>query len=47
MTGRILEYRDVPASTEIRTQVCVIGSGCGGATLALALAEAGVDVVIL
>jgi choline dehydrogenase-like flavoprotein len=47
MSGRIYEYRDVSASQEIVTDVCIIGSGCGGATLAFKLTEAGVDVVIL
>lgn len=33
--------------TGVRTQVCVVGSGFAGATVAVALAGAGVDVVVL
>lgn len=47
MTGRIFEYRDLTTSADVSTEVCVIGSGCGGATVAMRLAEMGHDVVIL
>jgi choline dehydrogenase-like flavoprotein len=47
MSGRIYEYRDLAGSETIRAEVCIIGSGCGGATLAKRLAELGRDVVIL
>lgn len=43
----IHEWRAYTQDTTLRAKVCVIGSGCGGATLAKKLAEAGVDVVIV
>ncbi|MEQ1439496.1 GMC family oxidoreductase [Fontimonas sp. SYSU GA230001] len=45
--GRIYQWSDLTQSQTIRAEVCVIGSGCGGATVAKKLAEAGRDVVIL
>jgi choline dehydrogenase-like flavoprotein len=45
--GRIYEWKDVTASQTVTTEVCVIGSGCGGATVAKKLAELGHEVVIL
>ena len=47
MSGRIFEFRDLTADAAISADVCVIGSGCGGATVAHKLAERGVDVVVL
>lgn len=47
MSGRIYQWGDLKESQTIRADVCVIGSGCGGATVAKKLAEAGRDVVIL
>ena len=47
MTGKIYEFRDLTESATISTEVCVIGSGCGGATVAKRLAERGHDVVVL
>ena len=35
------------SSDTITAEVCVIGSGCGGATLAYKLAEAGIDTVVI
>jgi choline dehydrogenase-like flavoprotein len=45
MTGRILAARDAP--DRLSCQVCVVGSGAGGAVLAAGLAERGVDVLVL
>ncbi len=45
--SRIYEWKDLTESQTVNTEVCVIGSGCGGATVAKKLAEAGHDVVIL
>lgn len=47
MSGRIFEFRDLAADADVTADVCVIGSGCGGATVAHRLAERGVDVVVL
>ena len=37
MTGRIYEYQDLAESQTVRAEVCVIGSGCGGAGCGRAL----------
>jgi choline dehydrogenase-like flavoprotein len=47
MTTGIFEYADYDKLDEITADVCVIGSGCGGATVAYKLAEAGINVIIL
>lgn len=47
MTSKPFEYTDYDKLDQISAEVCVIGSGCGGATLAFKLAEAGIDTVIL
>lgn len=41
------DARDRPAGEQLRTEVCVIGSGAAGTTLAVELIGAGVDVVVL
>lgn len=45
--GQIIRGRDQQGDLELRAQVCVVGSGAGGAVVAKTLAEAGLDVVIL
>lgn len=47
MRDGILEYTDFPESQTLSTQVCIIGSGCGGATLAKRLTDFGIDVILL
>ncbi|MDF1630603.1 MAG: GMC family oxidoreductase [Alcanivoracaceae bacterium] len=47
MRDGILEYTDFPESQTLHTQVCIIGSGCGGATLAKRLTDFGIDVILL
>lgn len=43
----IVGYRELSSDRDVTADVCVVGSGCGGATLAMVLAEAGKKVVIL
>lgn len=47
MRDGIFEHSDITEDQVINTQICVIGSGCGGATVAKKLTDAGLDVVIL
>jgi choline dehydrogenase-like flavoprotein len=47
MTGQILGAADLTSNVEIDAQVCIIGSGAGGAVLAAGLAARGIDVVML
>ena len=47
MSGQILRAADIPARVERDCDVCVIGSGAGGAVLAAGLVEQGLDVVML
>ena len=44
---RIYESDDYQDGATYSTQVCIIGSGCGGATLAKRLTDFGVDVIVL
>lgn len=45
--GKIHQWNDLTESQTVATDVCVIGSGCGGATVAKKLAERGHSVVVL
>lgn len=47
MKGSITIGSQVTADLELSCDVCIVGSGAGGAVLAAGLAEAGLDVVIL
>ncbi|BEP57062.1 MULTISPECIES: FAD-dependent oxidoreductase [unclassified Variovorax] len=47
MENKVFEFTDYGQVEQITAEVCVIGSGCGGATLAYKLAEAGIDVVVI
>jgi choline dehydrogenase-like flavoprotein len=47
MSGQIIQGTDLVASLTVEADVCIIGSGCGGSTLAKQLAAAGRKVVLL
>ncbi|TGK37888.1 FAD-dependent oxidoreductase [Leptospira andrefontaineae] len=47
MSGKIYEWKNLGESKEIRTEVLVIGTGCGGATVAYELAKAGKKVTLI
>ena len=47
MRGTIVDLSKEPAPEALTTEICIIGSGCGGATAARLLAEAGHEVVVL
>ncbi|MGV7240915.1 FAD-dependent oxidoreductase [Caballeronia sp. M23-90] len=43
----IVDARKIPAGTVLHADLCVVGAGAAGITLALALEESGLDVIIL
>ncbi|MEZ4219861.1 MAG: GMC family oxidoreductase N-terminal domain-containing protein [Polyangiaceae bacterium] len=47
MSGEIVDLSQGQAPPQIETDICIVGSGSGGATAARVLAEAGRDVVVL
>ena len=47
MSGTIRTYRDLVSDVTETADVCIVGTGCGGATLGVRLAEAGKNVVFL
>ena len=47
MTGTVIDLSTQAPPEVISTEVCIVGSGCGGATAARLLSEAGRQVVIL
>ena len=47
MTGAIIDLSKEAPPGEITAEICIIGSGCGGATAARLLSEAGHEVVVL
>ncbi len=47
MIGKIHQYTDYTESKTVVSDVCIIGSGCGGATLAKRLSDLGLSVVVV
>ena len=47
MSGVIHHGRDLREDHDLSCDVCIIGSGAGGAVLAAELAQSGLDVVVL
>ncbi|POR50524.1 choline dehydrogenase-like flavoprotein [Paraburkholderia eburnea] len=43
----ILDAREIPAGTLLHTDLCIVGAGAAGITLALALEDSGLDVIVL
>lgn len=47
MTAGVRTYRELTSDVRETCDVCIIGTGCGGATLGVRLAEAGKNVIFL
>jgi choline dehydrogenase-like flavoprotein len=45
--GAIRTYKDIDSDAVEHCDVCIVGTGCGGATLGVRLAESGKSVVFL
>jgi choline dehydrogenase-like flavoprotein len=45
--GEIIKASELDAPLSLKTKVCIIGSGAGGAVLAMRLTEAGIDTIML
>jgi choline dehydrogenase-like flavoprotein len=43
----ILDAREIPAGTLLHADLCIVGAGAAGITLALALEDSGLDVIVL
>ena len=44
---KLFSHKDIERSQDLECDVCIIGSGAGGSTLAAGLAEEGFDVIML
>lgn len=43
----ILDAREIPSDTPLQADICIVGAGAAGITLALALEDSGLDVIVL
>ncbi len=43
----LIDFRSPEVATEIRCDICIVGAGAAGITLALALADSGLDVRVI
>lgn len=46
-TNKIIEWKDINESKKVKTKVCIIGTGCGGSTLASELTKNGIGVILV
>ncbi|MCC5816738.1 MAG: GMC family oxidoreductase [Leptospira sp.] len=47
MKNNIIQWKDIKSNQKVATQVCIIGTGCGGATLGAQLVKQGIDVILI